>query len=71
VALAISTELLSRGFSAEAAVESTASLLAARLSDADFLAFRDRVDAAVRGGARFDAAIRSEVAKVRAERRPP
>jgi hypothetical protein len=71
VALAVSTEVMSRGFSRTAAVETTAALLGARLSDAEFMAFRDRVDRAVRQGSRFDTAIQNEVARVRANRREP
>jgi hypothetical protein len=71
VALAVSTELLSRGFSRAAAVESTSSLLAARVSDADFMTFRDRVEEAVRRGTGYDAAIRNEVARIQSGRRQP
>jgi hypothetical protein len=71
VPIAVSTELLSRGYARAGAVESASALLSAGLSDAEFVALKRRVDEAVKGGSRFDAAVRTEVAKVQAGRKQP
>jgi len=71
VPIAVSTELLSRGYARAGAVESASALLSAGISDAEFVALKRRVDEAVRGGTRFDAAVRTEVIKAQAGRKQP
>ena len=69
VPLAISTELVSRGYSPRGAVESASTLLSAKISDSEFLALRDRVDRAVQRGSRFDNAVQTEVTRIREAKR--
>ena len=64
VPIAISAELLARGWPAKQASETVRGLLRTDVTDSDFLALRDRVDRAVRGGAKLDAAVRSEVSRL-------
>jgi hypothetical protein len=70
VPIAVSTELLSRGYARSGAVESASALLSAGISDAEFVALKRRVDEAVKGGTRFDRAVQSEVAKVQGRKQP-
>ena len=64
VPIAISADLLARGWPAKQASETVRALLRTDVTDGDFLALRDRVDRAVRGGAKLDAAVRTEVARL-------
>ena len=72
VPIAISADLVARGWPRAEAFASVKTLLVARLSDADFIALRDRVDQAVRSGSRLVPAVRAEVARLTnaQERRP-
>lgn len=70
VALAVSTELLVRGWSAGEATGEVERLLIARVSDDGFLSLRSAVEAAVRNGAAIGIAARSEAARLAPRGRP-
>ncbi len=64
VAIAVSAELLTRGWPPEEATELLERLFRARVSDSAFLALRTGVNDAVRGGASLVPAVRAEVARL-------
>jgi hypothetical protein len=70
VPLAVSAELIGRGWPPSEAAATLEQLFRARLTDADFLTLRAGVETAVRGGAGFVPAVRAEVARL-APSRPP
>jgi hypothetical protein len=69
VPIAVSSELLARGWPALEAGPALERLLEARVSDAAFLSLRAGVDAAVKGGGSLVPAVRAEVTRL-AGRRP-
>lgn len=70
VAIVVSAELVARGWPRAEALDGVQSLLDAGVSDHGFLALRDGVDRAVRGGMNVSAAARTEIARLRADPKP-
>ena len=64
VPIAVSADLLTRGWPPTEATDALESLFAARVSDAGFLALRSQVDSAIRGGAKLEPTVRAEVARL-------
>lgn len=71
VPVAVSAELLGKGWPPDEATEALGRLFSARLSDAGFLSLRDQVAAAVRDGAGALPTVRAEVTKLTVNRGLP
>ncbi len=71
VPVAVSAELLGKGWPPDEATEALGRLFSARLSDAGFLSLRDQVAAAVRDGAGVLPTVRAEVTRLTVNRGLP
>jgi hypothetical protein len=68
VPIAVSADLLAKGWPPMEATAALETLFAANVSDAGFLAFRNQVDSAIRNGAKLEPTVRAEVARLTTSR---
>lgn len=71
VAIAMGTDLMTRGWTEVDAAAATDRFLTARATDHDFLVLRDRIEQAVRSGSSPKAAVLSEVRRLESGNKTP